>query len=65
VVGPDPEVEGLAWLAAQGGYGIQTAPALARTLRALVRGEGVPADLVALGLEAEMLLPGRPGLTAP
>lgn len=62
VVGPDPEVEGLAWLAAQGGYGIQTAPALARTLRALVRGEGVPADLAALGLQAGMLLPGRPGL---
>ena len=30
VVGFDPEVAGLFWLAGQGGYGIQTAPALAR-----------------------------------
>jgi D-arginine dehydrogenase len=30
VVGPDPDVPDLIWLAGQGGYGIQTAPALAR-----------------------------------
>ena len=30
VVGPDPEVRGFYWLAAQGGYGVQTAPGLAR-----------------------------------
>jgi D-arginine dehydrogenase len=62
VVGPDPDVEGLVWLAAQGGYGIQTAPALARLCRALALGDGVPADLAALGLEAATVLPGRPGL---
>jgi D-arginine dehydrogenase len=62
VVGPDPEVEGLVWLAAQGGYGIQTAPALARLCRSLALGQGVPADLAALGLEAAALLPGRPAL---
>lgn len=62
VVGPDPEVEGLVWLAAQGGYGIQTAPALARLCRSLTLGEGVPADLAALGLDAAALLPGRAGL---
>ncbi len=61
VVGPDPEVEGLVWLAAQGGYGIQTAPALARLCRALALGEGVPADLAAFGLDAATLLPRRLG----
>lgn len=62
VVGPDPEVDGLVWLAAQGGYGIQTAPALARLCRALALGEGVPADLAALGLELDMARAGRPGI---
>ena len=37
VVGFDPHVEGLFWLAGQGGYGIQMAPALARLAAALVR----------------------------
>ena len=37
VVGFDPEVAGLFWLAGQGGYGIQTAPALARLAAALIR----------------------------
>lgn len=30
VVGPDPVVPGFCWLAGQGGYGIQTAPAMAK-----------------------------------
>jgi D-arginine dehydrogenase len=63
VVGPDPACEGLVWLAAQGGYGIQTAPALARVCRALAQGEGVPEDLAALGLTAADLDPGRAALT--
>jgi D-arginine dehydrogenase len=29
-VGPEPAVEGFFWLCGQGGYGIQTAPALSR-----------------------------------
>jgi len=62
VVGPDPGVEGLVWLAAQGGYGIQTAPALARLCRALALGEGVPPDLAAFGLAEADLSPGRPAL---
>jgi D-arginine dehydrogenase len=61
VVGPDPGVEGLVWLAAQGGYGIQLAPALARLCRALTLGQGVPADLAAFGLTEGDLGPGRPG----
>jgi D-arginine dehydrogenase len=36
VVGFDPEVAGLFWLTGQGGYGIQTAPALAKFAAALI-----------------------------
>ncbi len=59
VVGLDPEVQGLVWLAAQGGYGIQTAPALARCCRAAAVGEEMPPDLAALGLRPEELSPRR------
>ena len=59
VCGNDPDVPGLFWLAAQGGYGIQTAPALARAAAALLRCEPLPTDLLALGLRAGMLAPQR------
>ncbi len=59
VVGFDPRVEGLFWCAGQGGYGIQTAPALARTAAALALHEGVPEDVAAEGLAAESLSPAR------
>jgi D-arginine dehydrogenase len=62
VVGYDPSVEGLFWFAGQGGYGIQMAPALARTGAALLRGEPVPADVTDRGLVASALTPSRPGL---
>lgn len=38
VVGFAPQVEGFFWLAGQGGYGVQTAPALARLTAALITG---------------------------
>ncbi|MDE4134848.1 FAD-dependent oxidoreductase [Phaeobacter sp. QD34_3] len=38
VVGFDPLAEGFFWLAGQGGYGVQTAPALAALTAALCRG---------------------------
>lgn len=60
VVGYDPDVDGLFWLAGQGGYGIQTAPALARLSAALLRGEPVPADLGGR-LEVDRLSPRRFG----
>ena len=59
VVGFDPVAPGLFWLAGQGGYGIQTAPATARLAAGLVRGHAVPDDLVRLGLDAAALSPGR------
>ena len=39
VTGADPQAEGLFWLAGQGGYGIQMAPALAKLAAAAVLGE--------------------------
>lgn len=36
VVGFDPKIEGFYWLAAQGGYGVQTAPGLARIAAAQI-----------------------------
>jgi D-arginine dehydrogenase len=62
VVGHDPSVEGFFWFAGQGGYGIQTAPALARAGAALLRGESIPPDIVARGLTAAVLAPDRPSL---
>ncbi|PWC56409.1 FAD-dependent oxidoreductase [Azospirillum sp. TSO22-1] len=59
VVGFDAAAEGFLWLAGQGGYGIQTAPAMARTAAALASGGGLPAELAALGVTAADLSPGR------
>lgn len=59
VVGYDAARPGLFWYAAQGGYGIQMAAALARTGAALVRGDAIPADVAALGLTADAISPRR------
>lgn len=59
VAGFDPGCEGFVWLAGQGGYGFQTAPALGRAAAGLIlRGE-MPADLAAAGLRAADLAPDR------
>ena len=50
VIGFDPSMPGFFWLAGQGGYGIQTAPAASKLASALLRGEMPSAegnDLVA------------------
>lgn len=59
VVGFDARVEGFFWCAGQGGYGIQTAPAMSRTAAALARRENLPADVVQEGLMAADLSPSR------
>jgi len=59
VVGYDGRVKDFFWLAAQGGYGIQTSPALSRAAAALLRGTDLPDDLVALGVTAATLSPVR------
>jgi len=59
VLGFDPEAPGFFWCAGQGGYGFQTAPAMARLGAALLRGDPVPEDLARLGVTAAALAPGR------
>jgi D-arginine dehydrogenase len=59
VVGYAPGAEGFFWLAGQGGYGIQTAPAMGRLAAALVDGKDVPAELAGFGVEDAALAPTR------
>ena len=62
VCGYDDAADGFFWLAGQGGYGIQMAPALARAAAGLALRRGLPADLLAEGLAAEALSPARAAL---
>ena len=59
VGGYDPAREGFFWLAAQGGYGIQTSPAMGEACAALVRGESLPERIARFGLTPAMLSPAR------
>jgi D-arginine dehydrogenase len=59
VAGFAPDAPGFFWLAGQGGYGIQTAPAMGELAAALVRGQGAPAGLAAHGVSAADLSPDR------
>lgn len=59
VVGFDPALEGFFWLAGQGGYGFQTAPAISRTAAALIAGKPFPAQLEDQGLTRAELDPAR------
>lgn len=62
VVGFDPSAAGFFWLVGQGGYGIQTAPAMARAASALAQGKPLPDNLRAHGVLADDLAPDRPAL---
>lgn len=59
VAGFDPRAPGFFWLAGQGGYGIQTAPAMAAFATARIMGEDLPAWLAATGLAPAALDPAR------
>ncbi|MEQ8710580.1 MAG: FAD-binding oxidoreductase [Rhodospirillales bacterium] len=59
VVGYDKADNGFFWLAGQGGYGIQTAPAMAELAASLVLGKGVPERLAAFDVREEDLSPHR------
>jgi D-arginine dehydrogenase len=61
VVGEDPVREGFFWLAGQGGYGIQMAPALARCAASLVEGRALPTDVVDEGFRGQEIAPARFG----
>ena len=56
LVGGFDEVQsGFFWIAAQGGYGIQTSPAMGEACAALVRGLPIPPAIADWGLTKEML----------
>jgi D-arginine dehydrogenase len=59
VVGFDPNVPGLLWLAGQGGYGIQTAPALACLAASLALGDHIPEFMNEMGVSPEAISPSR------
>jgi D-arginine dehydrogenase len=59
VCGFDPECAGFFWLIGQGGYGIQTAPALSRLAAALVAKSPIPPDIPAAGCDPAALSPHR------
>lgn len=57
--GFDPEVPGFFWLVGQGGYGLQTAPAMAAIVEALAAGGAWPEGLSELGVTRELVGPAR------
>ena len=59
VGGFDPQAPGFFWVAAQGGYGIQTSAAMGEACAALARGQPLPPRIAEFGLTAEMLSPQR------
>lgn len=59
VVGFEASAPGFFWCAGQGGYGIQTSPALGRAAAALALGRGLPQDLADMGITAQQLSPQR------
>jgi D-arginine dehydrogenase len=62
VVGFAADAPGFFWLAGQGGYGIQTAPAMGELCAALVQGLPVPVAMAARGARVEALCAQRSGL---
>lgn len=60
VVGFDPDVDRFFWLAGQGGYGVQTSPALSAFAAALALGQPLGDDLLMHGIkDRDAFLPGR------
>jgi len=59
VGGFDAEQPGFFWLAAQGGYGIQTSAAMGAACAALAAGEPIPEGIARFGVTEAMLSPNR------
>ena len=59
VAGLDPDMPGFFWLTGQGGYGIQTSPAMAALTAALVTGGAFPQYITDRGVSPESLDPAR------
>ncbi len=58
-IGFDPDHRGFFWLVGQGGFGIMTSPAAARTAAALTADHRLPDDVAAAGLEVDAIDPAR------
>jgi D-arginine dehydrogenase len=56
-----PDAQGYFWVAAQGGYGIQTSAAMGEACAHLALGRALPAHLQDAGIDAEMLAPRSAG----
>jgi len=54
-----PDAEGFFWLAGQGGFGLQTSPALSAIAEALVTGSEWPLGLTELGVTSDAISPKR------
>ena len=54
-----PDAPGFFWLAGQGGFGLQTAPAMAEVVEALVTGARLARTLAKLGVAPDDLRPER------
>jgi D-arginine dehydrogenase len=59
VAGFSDQADRFYWLAGQGGYGIQSAPALSRFAAAQVLGNALPQDILDAGLDPVALSPAR------
>ena len=57
--GFDAAAPGFFWLAGQGGFGLQTAPAMAEAVAALATGAAWPKALAEMGVSADLLSPAR------
>ncbi|WP_289078941.1 FAD-binding oxidoreductase [uncultured Thalassospira sp.] len=60
----DPQDDSFYWLAGQGGYGIQTAPAMGEYAASLICGNGIPAHMEKLGVSEDALSASRPTLAS-
>ncbi len=61
VIGHSSQVEGFFWLAALGGYGIQTSPAVGQIAAALLTDTSIPDVVTQTGLGADVFSPKRFG----
>ncbi|TXR38952.1 FAD-binding oxidoreductase [Pseudomonas sp. CW003PS] len=59
VGGFDTQAENFFWVAAQGGYGIQTSAAMGQACAALIRRQALPQPLIEAGLSEAVLSPAR------
>lgn len=59
VIGPDPGHPDFFWLAAHGGYGIQTAPGASLLASCLLQGQALPAALTDFGVDPAVVSPAR------